>query len=331
MQPPRLTRNPVGTWSRKSAVAFALAAAIFAWSGGVPPHSHAASDASLKVVAVVNDEPITEYDVSQRVKLARLLNGVQGNEAALRKEALEALVEDVLKRTEAKRLKLTITADQIAGTIDRIAQGSSGSTEKLKARLGQGGVQFKTLMRQVEAQLAWNGVVRQRFSRHVKIDDKDVDRSFEQAKDNPPGKTQRFYSIQQVVLPYDKGASRELIYSRMVEAQRLQQNFKGCASIKTAAQGIFDIRIRNIGEVPQEAIPEKLRQIMNKTGPGNLTPPNVTPTGIELIAYCSNKVIKPEPLTRDAVEGRLLEQQYSLHAQRYLRDLRRDSLVEYRE
>src|SRR5690606_37511370 len=211
------------------------------------------------------------------------------------------------------------------------AQGSTGSTEKLKARLGQGGVQFKTLSRQIEAQLAWNGVVRQRFAKQVKVDQKDVDRKFEQVKDNPPGKTQRFFQIQQIILPYDKGASRELVYSRLVEAQQLQKNFKGCASIKSAARGIFDVRIRNIGDVPQEAVPEKLRQMMKEMGPGKLTPPNATPSGVELIAYCGNKVIKPDPLTREEVEGGLIEQQFSLHAQRYLRDLKRDSLVEYRE
>lgn len=331
MKPIRLGRNPLSTWSWTAAIAITLTVGLVAWLDGGLRQVHAASDSSLKVVAVVNDEPITEYDVNQRVKLARLLNGAKGNDAALRKDALEALVEDVLKRTEAKRLNVNISAEQIAGTIDRIAQGSSGSTEKLKARLNQGGVQFKTLARQIEAQLAWNGVVRARFSRRVKVDEKDIDRKFEQFKDNPPGKTQRFYQIQQVILPFDKGASRELIYSRMVEAQRFQQNFKGCGSIKAAGKGIFDIRIRNIGDVPTESVPAKLREMLNKIGPGKLTPPNVTPTGVELIAFCSNKVIKPEPVTRKDVEDRLLEQQYGLHAQRYLRDLRRDSLVEYRE
>ncbi len=283
----------------------------------------------LRVVAVVNDEPITAYDVKQRSRLLKLLGGRRGSSSALEKAALQELIDDAIKKQEAKRLKVAISKKQIDATIQRMAKRSSGSTANLRSRLGKAGVAFDTLSKQIEAQLAWNGVVRQRFSRRVKVDDSDVDRRFEQLKKNP-GKSQRFYVLQQIILPFDKGASRELVYSRVVEAQLLGKRFKGCSSTRKAANGIFNVQIRNIGTVPSEALPKKLKSILRKVGPGRLTQPNVTPSGVELIAYCSNRVVKPEPVTREAVKDDLLNQRYLQYAQRYLRDLKRDALVERR-
>ena len=283
----------------------------------------------LRVVAVVNDEPITAYDVKQRSRLLKLLGGQRGPKNKLENAALQELIDDAIKKQEAKRLKVAVSKKQIDATIQRMAKQSSGSTANLRARLGKAGVEFDTLSKQIEAQLAWNGVVRQRFSRRVKVNDSDVDRRFEQLKKNP-AKSRRFFVLQQIILPFDRGASRELVYSRVVEAQLLGKRFKGCSTIRKAANGIFNVRIRDIGTVPSEALPKKLRSILAQIGPGRLTKPNVTPSGVELIAYCSNRVVKPEPVTREAVKDDLLNQRYLLYAQRYLRDLKRDALVERR-
>ena len=283
----------------------------------------------LRVVAVVNDEPITAYDVKQRGRLLKLLGGQRGSNSTLEKEALQELIDDTIKKQEARRLRVAISKQQIDAAIQRMAKQSSGSTANLRSRLGKAGVEFDTLSKQVEAQLAWNGVVRQRFSRRVKVDDSDVERRFEQLRKNP-GKSRRFYVLQQIILPFDKGASRELVYSRVVEAQLLGKRFKGCSATRQAANGIFNVQISNIGTVPSESLPKKLKNILGKLGPGRLTQPNVTPNGVELIAYCSNRIVKPEPVTRETVKDVLVNQRYLQYAQRYLRDLKRDALIERR-
>ena len=313
-------------------LAFAIAVGVFtADSLFHAQHAQAQSkkQTALSVVAVVNDEPITAYDVKQRSSLLKILGGQRGSTASLRKAALEELIDDAIKRQEAKRLKVAISKKQIDATILRMAKSTNATPASLKARLGRAGVQFGTLSKQIESQLAWNGAIRQRYSRRVKVDEADVDRRYEQAKKNP-GETQKFFILQQIILPYEKGASRELVYSRVVEAQTLAKRFKGCKSTRKAANGIFNVRIRDIGTVPRKTLPAKLRNILLKVGPGRVTKPNVTPSGVELIAYCSNKVIKPDPITRETVKDQMLNERYFQYAQRYLRDLKRDALVEKR-
>ncbi len=313
-------------------LAIALASGLFATDVFFNPtqaQAQSKKQTALSVVAIVNDEPITAYDVKQRSSLLKILGGARGSIASLRKTALEELINDAIKRQEAKRLKVAISKKQIDATIQRMAKSTNATPASLKARLGRAGVQFGTLSKQIESQLAWNGAIRQRYSRRVKVDEADVDRRFEQAKKNP-GETQKFFILQQIILPYEKGASRELVYSRVVEAQTLAKRFKGCKSSRKAANGIFNVRIRNIGTVPQKTLPAKLRKILLTVGPGRVTKPNVTPSGVELIAYCSNRVVKPDPVTRELVKDQMLNERYLQYAERYLRDLKRDALVEKR-
>lgn len=73
-----------------------VAAASAAW----------AASENRGVVAVVNDEPITSFDVDQRIKLTSVLGS---GKKLTRKEALELLINDVLKRSETARLKATLS------------------------------------------------------------------------------------------------------------------------------------------------------------------------------------------------------------------------------
>ena len=57
------------------------------------------------VVVTVNDYPITSLDVDQRLKLNEILGGGKGSPDEQRKRALQALIDDVIKMSEAKKYK----------------------------------------------------------------------------------------------------------------------------------------------------------------------------------------------------------------------------------
>ena len=73
-----------------------------------PLPAMAASAANQGVVAVVSDQPITNFDVEQRIKLTSILGS--GKQLS-RKQALELLINDVLKRNEIKKFNVTATED----------------------------------------------------------------------------------------------------------------------------------------------------------------------------------------------------------------------------
>jgi len=278
-----------------------------------------------KIAVVVNDEPISQFDVSQRIKLNKLL----GQESGSRKEVLEELVEEQLQRQHANRLRIAVSDEEIDGTIERMVEQRRSTPEVFNKQLKKIGVKPETMRHRVKALLAWQRILSRRFGKLVDLDEQDIDRAFQRAlKNKQPA--QRFYMLQQINLPFDGALDQSSIQGRQIEAQRIIEGFKGCRSTRRIAKGIYNVQIKNVGPVPIKQIQPNLRKLLRKAGPGKLLPPNMTREGIELLAYCSNKTVAAPEITREQVRAGLASQQFGLISKRYLRDLKRDAIIDFR-
>jgi len=71
-----------------------------------------------------------------------------------------------------------------------------------------------------------------------------------------------------------------------------------------------------------------LRQILDKTELGHLTPPETTPQGIELFALCEKKETKAETPEKREARDKIFGEQFQAKAKNYLRELRRQMMIE---
>ncbi len=278
-----------------------------------------------KIAAIVNDEPISQFDVSQRIKLNKLLGQTSGS----RKEILDELIEEQLQRQHASRLKIGVSDKEIDGTIEKMIERRRSTPEVFNKQLKKIGVNPETMRNRVKALLAWRRILSRRFGKLVELDEQDIDRAFQRAQKNKRP-AQRFFMLQQINLPFDGALDQSSIQGRQIEAQRIIQGFKGCRSTRRIARGIYNVQIKNIGPIPQKQLKPNLRKLLRKAGPGKLLPPNMTRKGIELLAYCSNKTVAAREVTRDQVRAALASQQFGLISKRYLRDLKRDAIIDLR-
>ncbi len=317
---------PTKTW--RFAAAGAAAAIMFSLGSW----SIEAAQAQGAIVAIVNDEPISEYDIDQRAKLLRALGGLRGKiDDKVRKRVLNILIEEHLQRQEARRLNVKLKDKDVDDAIRNMARRMNSDVPRLKALLEKRGVHLNTLKLQIDAVLAWQRIVRGRYGALLKVSEEEIDRRFEQVK-KKPAPSRKIYVLRQVLLPLKKTASPGLIQSRQIEAQKIITNFKGCGSIRSAIKrsNAFDVRVLKVAEVPADKLTKPLRQRLDSIGPGRIFPAGRTPAGFMLLAYCNKKTLKPPPVTREMVQNSIYNEQVQLVAGRYLRDLRRDATVEIR-
>ena len=81
------------------------------------------------------------------------------------------------------------------------------------------------------------------------------------------------------------------------------------------------------------ALAQDLRDALEKTEPGRVVEPFFSPAGLEVIMRCDTPAVKPvafELPSREELEQQLFVQQMSVFAKSYLRDLRRNAVVETR-
>ena len=290
--------------------------------------------ASQRLVVVVNDQPITDYDIDQRVRLNQAMGAATGSEAQQRKEALQDLIDDVIKQAEAKRNKIVPNEQQVSEAIARMAKNVGSSPEALNKSLSEKGVSMNTLKQYVSASLAFNWIASQQYNVKVEVDATEVDRRLASIEADPRFKPVEVYELQEISLPVEQmgqAAGAQLFQARAVEAQQFMRRWKSCGNSKEAASGIFNVKVSKAIPVAVKELPDDMRTALDQVGPGKLLGPMRAPEGIQIVAFCGRKTMEPPKPTRDVVESMLRNEKHELASQRILRDLRRSAYIDYKD
>ncbi len=310
-----------------------IAAAALAFSLAAPL-SLAVLAQSQRVLVVVGDRPITDYDVSQRLKLnAALGYPEQGSEAERRKAALEDLIDDVIKRIEAKKNKLDPSDKQVDKAVDGMAARAGTSRDKLEVKLKAKGISMHALQDQVAASMGFNWLLESKYKIHVKVDPAEIDRRLAHFSSDPRLTPVKVYTLMEISLPVEsmsQANTTQILYARAIEAQQIIQKFTGCSSAHKAVSGIYNVRVSKPLEVPVDKVPSGLKAALDKKGPGRIVGPMRGKDGIQLVAFCGRTTVSPPKPTRDMVENLLTNEKYRAASQRILRDLRRRVFIDYK-
>jgi peptidyl-prolyl cis-trans isomerase SurA len=286
----------------------------------------------------VNDNAISVYQIEQRMKLLRAL-GDEGNKskAALKKFALQDLIDEVLKREEAKRLKADLSEDKINETIKN-SPGLQGMT----ARLRKLGMSPRLVKRFISTRMTWNRLVSGKYG-DVSVNDSQIDAKHKQIVDQINREIQSasvtVFKLMPIDLPVDRQPTKELTQevarSRMIEAQRLVQRFKGCGSARDAASGIFNVQVGKVMEADPRQMPKQTIASLKKLGAGKAAVMGVSSdlSKVQIIAFCGTKRMTPQApkITREDVKGRLENDRYRTLGKSYIRELRKNAFIEYKD
>ena len=113
---------------------------------------------AAEIKAVVGDVPISEYDVSERVRLMRLQqpSQFQGvDDANLDKKALQALIDEYIKRQEAEKQGFQVSDTDVREAIGRLEQQNNMPAGQMAELLKTADIRLETLHQQVRSDLLW--------------------------------------------------------------------------------------------------------------------------------------------------------------------------------
>ena len=108
--------------------------------------------------AIVNDVPVSEWDVQMQGRLLRAQQPLVYEDMSakqLQKAALENLIEEILKTQKGKALNFPLTDKEIDNAILHLEQQNGLSVGGLKHLLTEAGVPESTLRKQVRGDLMW--------------------------------------------------------------------------------------------------------------------------------------------------------------------------------
>lgn len=195
--------------------------------------SPALASAQVRVVARVNDDAITDFDLSQRIQFAIKTSGLQDS-ADLRQrmasQVLRQMIDERLQIQNAKRLGLPTSDAEVQQRLSEIERGAGMSPGQFKLFLQSIGVPYDIAAQQFEAQLAWGKVVRRKVRPQVEVSEAEIDDALTRLRANI-GKTES--RVAEIFVPVDRTDS---VDEAKRSADRILDQLKRGAPFAAVAQ-----------------------------------------------------------------------------------------------
>jgi peptidyl-prolyl cis-trans isomerase SurA len=327
----RATDNAVATkirpYSAESYGADLLAAALLIVLLAVAATIGEAQEASI--VVLVNDDPISDYDVDQRERFLAITTQQQPS-PELKKKATDQLIDERLQMQQGRKLSVSVDDDDVNTIVEDMAKKNNLDVDGLATALGKAGVNIKTLKDRIKSQLMWQNVVRQKFRREIQIGDADVDKALADAgaSEQPSGSpAETALQLRQVRYEVAAGADQKTIAERLAAAESVRAHFRSCADL---AKGVEGATVKTLADQQPASLVQPARLLVMNAKMGQMTPPTLTASAVEMYAVCGKRSVRGDDKTREETQRKLMNEEMGLRAERLLRDLRQDAFIEYR-
>ena len=279
-----------------------------------------------QVVAFVNGQPITTLDLEHRAKFIQLSTKKQPT----RKETLDSIIDELLEIAEAKRFTIEISDADVENNYKIVAKRMGLDEQKLTQVLVSNGASDSTLKLRLRAQAAWGALVRGRYKSSLEIRDKDVEAQIQTRKPDEKNDVGYEYILRPVVFIVPRGSPDAAFEARKRDAEALRSRFQNCNDGVTFARALSDVAVRDQVSKYSADLAQQLREILDHTAVGHLTPPETTAEGVQMFAICDKKETKSDTPEMREVREQMIQQKFGAQAKRYLESLRRAAMIEYK-
>jgi peptidyl-prolyl cis-trans isomerase SurA len=286
-----------------------------------------ASPLQAQTVAVmVNGEPITAYDIEQRSKL----NFLTTHKPAVREEVVNELIDEKVKIKEGKKFGVDPGVSDIEQSYSAMSTRMRITPDQLTKSLESQGVRPDTLKARMKAEMVWTSLVRGRFKESLQVGEKEV-AAAAQASGDEKQETESFeYKMQPIVLIVARGSAPAATEARYKEAEALRSRVQTCADANAFFKSMQNAAIRETVTKTSADIPPVLREVLDKTPIGHLTPPEVTKQGVEMVALCGRNPTTVDTPKKREIREKMYVQKYEAKSKAYLQEVRKAAMIEYR-
>lgn len=273
-------------WATSALLAGLATAAVAQPAAPITPAAAPARPSmAAGVAAIVNDEVVSAYDVTQRANLLLAGSGIEPSQEAFaraRVQALRDLVDERLQLQEASERKIKVEPAEIDRAIADIARQNGTSAETLRNQLTESGIGIQTLRTQIESDMAWRRLVGGRYGSRIRISQVQVTEALGRIVANS-SKPQALVS--EILLAAE--TESDLQQAEQGAATLLQQIRAGApfqnvarqfSSASSAAAG------GDLGWLAQGELRPELQGIVDQLQPGQVSRPVRGPGGVYILA-----------------------------------------------
>lgn len=294
------------------------------------------------IVAVVNDLPITALEVSQRVRFTLLASrtpDTPDNRNRISRQALDRMIDERLQLAEAKRNGISVSKQEVDERLQQVEQSNGMPSGALEQGLRGAGIPISVFRNQLEANIAWSKLVIRKGRGSVNVSESEIDEAMRQFRTNARkpegggGPADVRLNMVQLLLPLPNNASPEEIERQKGVAQGIMSQAKTCADLRRACGKTKGCTSGDSDGVPVNALSPAIAEAVRGAAIGQPMGPYQVSDGktnaMQIVAVCSREGESGMP-SRDTVERSIQSSKLESQAQRYMREIRRNAVIDIR-
>ncbi|XSG82399.1 MAG: SurA N-terminal domain-containing protein [Methyloligella sp. ZOD6] len=312
-------RCEIATGGKALLALAAIVVCALAWS------APAAAQSEQSIVVLVNDDPISAYDIEQRTRFLAITTQQQPS-AELRKKATDMLIEERLQIQQGKELKVFADESDVNKVVSNMAEKNKLTADGLAKALGQAGVNIKTLKDRIRAQLIWQDVIVKKFRHTVNIGETDIDEALSQSDTGSLAQNTTF-ALQKIRFPARGDAA---IARQIAQADTLRTRFRTCARTEVLVKDFPGATMQTISQTKASNVPQPARTMLMHAEVNSMVAPTVSSGSVDVYVLCGKDSSSDIPQERDVAKRSLMTKEMKIRAERLLRDLKNDAYIERR-
>jgi len=247
---------------------------------------------SNSVVATVNDESISDFELRQRVALYLALNGINQQLTAeqktrMRGQILDQLEAEKVQLQEAQKKKITVSPIEVDKRINGMMQDNHFTIEQLRENLTKAGASEEALRSQITASIAWQKAVQDEYGDRVNVTPDMVDAEMQRYAE---GANKPHYHVMEIFLPVD---NPELDPKVKKDAEEVQNQLRQGAPFRVVARQFSQHPSAatggDMGWINEGQLAPELNTALSKLEVGAITDPIRSTGGYYILALAERQ------------------------------------------
>ncbi|MCF8030252.1 MAG: SurA N-terminal domain-containing protein [Desulfohalobiaceae bacterium] len=281
-----------------------------------------------EIVAVVNGEPITRFELQNQVQSSLTSSAgmperqQEASDSERTREVLRSMITEVLLRQKAESLGITVSEDDVKSRVKRIRQQNDLSRQELKEQLRKRGTSLEEFRQKIREKIKVNRLISIRVRKKVVVTEKELRRYYREHKEEYLQPREVHLSL---ILIRDRERLKELrgrISSGETSFSRAAREY----SLGPRAESGGDL-----GFVQWKDLSQTMRDVLQDLDPGQISPVFPLKGGYALVRLEEMKSGGGEfSSVKDQVREKVYTRKVRQRYREYMEKLRSEAVIEVR-
>ena len=294
-----------------------------------------AAEVCNRVVAVVNNDVITLYELNNRMKE---MTGVPAEELMQKNEAmyrdarqriLELLIDEKIAQAKIKELRIQVSDKQVDNYLEKLKRDNQWTQEDLVAGLEKEGLSYEKYRERIKRDIERSQLIEYEVRSKIIIRDEAIQKYYEENK-GTFGAAEKVH-LAGIFLMRKNLKSEEEMRELYKKAQDISAKLKAGADFGqmagTYSEGPGAKQGGDLGPFTVDHLEAGLRSVVEALPEGGISDPLVRPNGIQIIKVVKKQTGKIRSLEemKEAIYGILYQEEVNRRYQNWIKELRDSS------